>query len=144
MRPLYETSADLNGEADVAKMLEDKWSCKFVKLPIRYHLDFVISRNDVALAYAELKIRKYSMERIGSMGGYMMSVGKWAAAKQLCEASLIPFILIVKTPEGLYQMKETKFSPDSVSVRGRTDRNDWQDIEPCVMLNVDKFKKITE
>ena len=61
MRPLYETSADLNGEADVAKMLEDKWNCKFVKLPIRYHLDFVISRNDVALAYAELKIRKYSM-----------------------------------------------------------------------------------
>ena len=143
MRPLYETSADLNKEADVAKMLEDKWNCKFVKIPIKYHLDFVISRNDVALAYAELKIRKYSMERIGSMGGYMMSVGKWVAAKQLCEASLIPFILIVKAPEGLYQMKETKFSPDSVSVRGRTDRNDWQDIEPCVMLNVDKFKKIT-
>jgi len=29
-----------------------------------------------------------------------------------------------------------------VLVRGRKDRDDWQDIEPCVLLDVNKFKKI--
>jgi len=27
-------------------------------------------------------------------------------------------------------------------VRGRTDRGDWQDIEPCVLLNTNRFKQL--
>jgi len=139
---MYETEADLAGEKHIAELLEAKWSCKFIKLPIRYHLDFVLTRGDTAVAYAELKTRNYTMADIGSMGGYLMSIGKWSAAKQLCDASHLPFILIVKALDGIYQTRETAFSPDSVMVRGRKDRNDWQDIEPCVLLNTNRFKKI--
>lgn len=142
MRPMYESKKDLAGEVEVAQTLEEKWSCKFVKLPIRYHLDFAITRNNKVVAYAELKIRKYSMPDIGRMGGYMISLGKWAAAKQLCDASQLPFLLIVKAQDGIYQCTEKTFVPDDVSVRGRTDRGDWQDVEPCVMLDVQRFKKV--
>jgi hypothetical protein len=144
MRPLYETSADLNNESAIAEFLQTAWNCKFVKLPIRYHLDFVAVRGDKAVAYAELKSRSYSMKEIDRMGGYLMSIGKWSAAKQLCEASMLPFVLIVKAADGLYSATFTQFSPDDVLVRGRTDRNDWQDIEPCVLLNTNKFKRIEE
>jgi hypothetical protein len=142
LRPLYETAADLDNEASIATVLGLKWDCKFVKLPIRYHLDFVVTRDDKAVAYAELKTRNYSMADIDKMGGYLMSIGKWSAAKQLCDASLLPFVLIVKTLDGLYRSSFTEFIPDDVLVRGRTDRNDWQDIEPCVLLNTQRFKRI--
>lgn len=142
MRPLYETTADLEGEVSVAKTLASLWNCEFVKLPLRYHLDFVVTRNGRAVAYAELKTRNYSMADIDKMGGYLMSIGKWSAAKQLCDASLLPFVLIVKTLDGLYRSSFTEFIPDDVLVRGRTDRNDWQDIEPCVLLNTKRFKRI--
>jgi len=142
MRPIYESKKDLDGEVQVAEVLGQKWGCKFIKLPIRYHLDFVITKGDMAVAYAELKVRKYSMPDIGRMGGYMISLGKWAAAKQMSEASLLPFILVVKASDGIYQYTTKTFEHDGVMVRGRTDRNDWQDVEPCVMLNVDRFKKV--
>jgi hypothetical protein len=142
MRPLYETSADLEREGGIASYLEGKWNCSFIKLPIRYHLDFVLTRNDAVAAYAEVKTRNYSMDAIDSMGGYLMSIGKWEAAKSLSEASKVPFILIVKTLDGLYRSRFDDFNPDGVLVRGRTDRNDWQDIEPCVCLNANRFKRI--
>jgi hypothetical protein len=142
MRPIYETADDRNKEDAIVDLLEAKWSCKFTKIPIRYNLDFVISRNNKVLAYSELKVRKYSMEKIGQMGGYMMSLGKWSAAKQLCEASSLPFMLIVQTLDGLYSMKEKKFIADQIIIGGRADRNDWQDIEPCILLNINRFVKI--
>jgi hypothetical protein len=142
VRPIYETTKDLSNESDVANMLSRRWDCNFVKLPIRYHLDFVLTRGDKAVAYAELKTRNYSMADIDKMGGYLMSIGKWSAAKQLSQASLLPFILIVRTLDGLYRSSFTEFIPDDVLVRGRTDRNDWQDIEPCVLLNTQRFKRI--
>jgi hypothetical protein len=145
MRPLYETDADLGSEQEVADMLSVRWKCNFHKMPIRYHLDFVLTRGDKAVAYAEVKTRNYTMEKIGEMGGYLMSIGKWSAAKQLSEASRLPFILIVRTLDGLYSSifnHADGFIPDDVLVRGRTDRNDWQDIEPCVLLNTNKFTRI--
>lgn len=142
MRPLYETSVDLDNEDSIAKMLSHHWNCEFVKLPLRYHLDFVVTRNDKAVGFAEFKTRNYSMADINKMGGYLLSIGKWSAAKQLCEASQLPFALVVKTLDGLYCSTFTEFKPDDVLVRGRTDRSDWQDIEPCVLLNTQRFKRI--
>jgi hypothetical protein len=142
MRPLYETSADLDNEDGIAKMLSHHWNCEFIKLPLRYHLDFVVTRNSKAVAFAEFKTRNYSMADINKMGGYLLSIGKWLAAKQLCEASQLPFALVVKTLDGLYCSTFTEFKPDDVLVRGRTDRSDWQDIEPCVLLNTKRFKRI--
>jgi hypothetical protein len=142
MRPLYETQANLASEQDVALYLENVWKCEFTKLPIRYHLDFVARRGKNAVAFCEVKVRNYSMDQIAKMGGYMLSLGKWASAKQLCEAACLPFILVVKTTDGIWYAIIESFKPDSVVVNGRQDRNDWQDIEPCVLINQSRFKKL--
>jgi hypothetical protein len=142
MRPLYETSSDLDRENSVVDTLQKAWNVTMSKLPIRYHLDFVIARGDKALAFCEVKTRNYTMAQIDSFGGYLMSIGKWASAESLSRASGLPFVLVVKATDGLYHAKFRDFKPDNVLVRGRTDRNDWQDIEPCVLLNTDKFKLV--
>ena len=142
MRPLYETDADLEREGSVVGALEKLWDCEMVKLPIRYHLDYVAKRGDKAVAFCEIKSRNYTMQKIDQLGGYLMSIGKWSSAECLHRASGLPFILVVQALDGIYYASFTEFTPDDVLVRGRTDRNDWQDIEPCVVLNTNKFRKL--
>jgi hypothetical protein len=142
MRPLYETKEDLSRETYVMKAVEKAWNCTMVKLPIRYHLDYVAKRGDRAVAFCEVKTRKYSMAQIDSFGGYLMSIGKWSSAESLHRASGLPFSLIVHVTDGIYFSTFKEFIPDDVLVRGRTDRDDWQDIEPCVLLNTKRFTKL--
>jgi len=144
MRPMYETPADLKNEEDVVAMLQKRWQCRFVKLPIRYHLDYVAVDGDKAIGFVELKTRNYSMAQIDSMGGYLMSIGKWSSAKALYDCSGLPFVLVVKTTDGIYYSTFKEFKPDDVLVRGRTDRGDWQDIEPCVLIKSNRFTKVKQ
>lgn len=141
MRPLYETEEHLEAEEKTAAVLAKAWNCQFHKMPIRYNLDFVAKRGDIALAFCEFKTRTYTMAQIDSMGGYLLSIGKWSAAKTICEASGLPFTLIVSTNDGIWYYTVKDFKPDSVLVRGRKDRHDWQDIEPCVLLKTSRFTK---
>lgn len=142
MRPLYESQADLDRESIVVDLLQSKWDCTMTKLPIRYHLDYVIQRGDKAVAFCEIKTRNYTMAEIQNFGGYLMSIGKWASAESLHRSTGLPFILVVKATDGVYFSSFSEFKPDDVLVRGRTDRNDWQDIEPCVLLDTRRFTKI--
>ena len=144
MRPMYETGADLDRETSVVNIIEKTWNCTMTKLPIRYHLDYVARRGDKAVAFCEIKTRNYTMAKIGALGGYLMSIGKWSSAESLYRASGLPFSLVVHATDGIYYSTFKEFIPDDVLVRGRTDRNDWQDIEPCVLLNTNRFTKLEE
>lgn len=144
MRPTYETKADLDGEAQIIEMLSSRWSAEFSKLPLQYKLDYAIQRDGCVVAFCELKARKYSMERIDAMGGYMISLAKWMAANDLNSITSAPFILIVKTTEGVWHYKVEDFQQPNIVIAGRNDRNDWQDVEPCVLIDCDKFKFIGE
>jgi hypothetical protein len=143
MRPIYESEEDLKREGGVAAIIEAQWNCKLVKLPISYHLDFAATRGAKCVAFCEVKTRNYSMDSIHQMGGYLLSLRKWTAARDICLASQVPFILVVKTLDGVYYASfATDFLPDNLLVRGRKDRDDWQDIEPCVLLKTNRFTKI--
>ena len=142
MRPTYETQQDLNRERDIASFLEKTWFCEMAKMPVRYHLDYVMKRKGKAVGFCEIKTRNYTMEAIDNMGGYLLSIGKWSSAKQLYDCSKLPFILVVCTLDAIWYARFTEFVPNSVEVKGRTDRNDWQDVEPCVLLNTKLFIRI--
>lgn len=137
MRPLYESDNDLQNEKQIIKLLSHKWGCSFYKLPIRYHLDYAATRNKEVVAYVEVKARNYSMQQIDSMGGYMLSVGKIVAAKNMW----LPSIVVVKLIDGIYQCRiDEGLFP--VHIMGRTDRGDNQDVEPCVLIPSTKFKLV--
>lgn len=145
MRPTYETSEDLEREGAVAAIVESQWNCKLVKLPKSYHLDFAATRGGKCVAFCEVKTRNYTMEHIGQMGGYLLSLQKWIAARNMSLSTAVPFILVVKTLDGVYYAAfDTDFLPDNLLVRGRKDRGDWQDIEPCVLLKTHRFIKIAD
>lgn len=141
MRATYETEEDLQRESLVIKQVEAAWQCQAVKLSVKYSLDYALKRGDSMMAFCEIKTRNYSMTDIGKMGGYLLSLGKWMAAKQLSESTNLPFMLVVQTLDAVYYSKNP-FNHKKVLFRGRTDRNDWQDVEPCVLLDTENFVRL--
>lgn len=144
MRPIYETQADLDGERAIADTLSAMWSCTFHKLPISYRLDYAVQRNCIVRAFCEIKSRKYTMKQISDMGGYKISLSKWTAAKNLCSASGVPFLIVIQAKDGLWMKSFDHHSMPRlpVSMWGRKDRNDDQDIEPCTIIPCSLFQKI--
>ena len=144
MRPMYETPEDLNQEMDVARALELAWKCTLTKLPVKYQLDYAVVRSGEVTAFLEIKTRNYTWQQIDAFGGYLLSLGKWECAERFARVTSRPFILIVRAKDGLYYSIFNQFNPDGVLMRGREDRNDWQDIEPCVLLHTSRFTKLVE
>ncbi len=142
-RPLYENSQNLEKERQVALFLEDVWKCETVKLPIKYGLDYSFRRNNTLFGFCEIKCLNYEMTQFNSMsGGYFISLGKFMSAKSLVEFTSLPFFLILDLPDGIWFRKFTEFSNLNFVINGRKDRNDWQDVEPMVLLETNMFKKI--
>jgi hypothetical protein len=143
MRPTYETDANLRSEIAVKEILEKNWNCELTKLPTQYRFDYVAERNGKVVAFIEIKVRKYSYNRIDEMGGYMISLSKIVAAKQFAMAAGIRSILAVSMFEGVYYFPiDKQFVTSDLAIKGRTDRGDWEDVEPCVLIPMNEFFKL--
>ena len=145
-RPLYETQTHLDQEQGVAAVISSRWDCQPVKLPIKYSLDFALVRNKRIVSYCEMKTRNYTMNEINSMGGYLLSLNKWINAQNMCKSSGVPFTLIVQTVDKKiwYSVFKDDFSKLTTYMVGRKDRNDWQDIELCVLISANRFTLLKE
>ena len=143
MRPLYETQKNLDVERGVAALLEKKWKCEVVKMPIKYGLDYTFTRNKEIVGFCEIKCLNYELAQFDRMsGGYFISMGKFISAKTLVEFTKLPFFLVLKTKDGIWYRKFTQFEGLNFVVNGRKDRNDWQDVEPMVLLETNLFHKV--
>lgn len=137
MRPRYETREDLTREAELSRVASKKFNCTFSKMPDRYGLDFCATRDGRVVCFAEVKVRTtpFSMYQT-----YMISLGKVMAARNLAGVTGLPSLLIVGWSDAWGQ---TRLDIDpwvgSISVGGRTDRGDPQDIEPVVMIPMSAF-----
>ena len=141
-RPIYQTPDNLIDEQQLAHFIEYTCDCKLIKMPIRFHIDFVVEKKGKIVAFCEYKTRNYSMETLDNWGGVILSIGKYAAAKQLYECSGFPFVFIISTLDGIWYTKFDEFTKQQVQFKGRNDRKDWQDKEPCIMLKANVWTKI--
>jgi hypothetical protein len=144
-RKLYENAENLEKERAVALFIEDRWKCEAVKMPIKYGLDFTFRRSKQLFGFGEIKCLNYELSDFDRMsGGYFISLGKFMSAKSLCEFTKLPFFLILNTLDGVYYRKFIDFDGLKFTINGRKDRNDWQDMEPMVLLETALFTKIVE
>ena len=141
MRELFESKNDRENEAKVVKFLEYAWPSVAYKLPIKYHLDYLLQNivTDENIAFIEIKCITYSMAQIKSFGGYKLSLDKWLAACKLYDVTGIPCHLIVRATDGLFYCDMDNTQRPDIVIFGRTDRNDAQDVEPAVLLKPDRF-----
>jgi hypothetical protein len=141
-RPIYESESDRKRERKVAEIVEQHFKCQLRKAPALFAIDFVAVRNGKPVAWVEIKCRNYSMARIGQMGGYLISIKKLIAAKQLFEITGLKLALIVAATDGVYCHLISDFTVKNLTIGGRTDRGDTEDVEPCALLDVSKFRRL--
>jgi|TARA_Y100000296_G_scaffold59472_1_gene68662 hypothetical protein len=135
-RPMYERENDLDKEREVAEHLSKLWGYDFIKLPIRYNLDYMLfDSGGTAKAVAEIKCRGKKYDTL------ILSLEKWNKGINYFKANGLEFILLVRWPDGLYYFK---YCGNFFNIKwgGRKDRNDCQDMEPVVHIPSKEFIKI--
>jgi hypothetical protein len=141
VRPRYETEESLVQETQVLTLLCHHWECIAKKLPVRYELDYLLIRNRKAMGWLEIKVRAINYEYYPT---YMISLGKVMAARKLTEATSLPSFLVVQWRDGKGYIRLDDLGEFEITMGGRTDREDDQDVEPVVLFPIQGFTQINE
>ena len=136
MRPRYERPRDLVNESKVAERMAQR-GIELRKLPISYRLDFAMFRDGKLRGFAEVKTRN---NRHDSYPTLIISLGKVMAARQLAEVSETRSVLLVQYLDGLYWCNFA--TPFEVTMGGRWDRGDDDDVEPVAHFPIEAFKMV--
>lgn len=136
-RPFYENSTDVSAEKAIAKLLMDSWGCDLVRLPRAYPIDFCALRLNKIIGWVEVKRRHRTFEQYPNC---FLSLHKVKEGRELSELSGIPCLFAVQFNDALaYVNFKSRFA---LSLGGRTDRKDWQDVEPMAEFSMSSFKII--
>jgi hypothetical protein len=143
MRPLYETPESLERESALAMSLEVLWGVKCRKLPIKYGLDFALIRDKRVIGFAELKSRNgYSSDELDARGGVFLSMDKLEHVARYTSLTGLPVFFVVELKDGIFACKFTDKPKFTLAFGGRSDRDDWQDVEPIGLISLNQFKKL--
>lgn len=143
-RPLYEKQADLDKERSLADKLSEKWNCQLVKMPIKYHLDYAMLRDEKIVGFCEMKSPNYSLSDFKRFGGFFISLDKFMSANKLNSSTMLPCFIVLNASDGIWYASFHDAKLTAIKMKGRKDRKDWQDMEPCVVLDTDQFKLLEE
>ena len=138
MRPIYETDEDLKKEKSLSDMISKSWRCELQKLQPRDPFDYAAVRDGKVVAFVEMKNRT---NEYGRYDTYMISMTKLMHAKNIKEATDIPSILAVKWTDSVGWVKLNNITTH-VTMGGRFDRNDPQDVEPVCHIDMKDFVMI--
>lgn len=136
-RPTYETSADIDAETEVALLVAERWKATAHKLKKFYSTDWALIRNEVVMAFIEIKCRNNPRDKYPTL---ILSLDKVISMKNLASVSGKPVFLVVKYTDAICYTQNLR--PESIRLGGRTDRNDAQDIEPVIHIPVRNFKTL--
>jgi len=139
-RKLYESKQDLSKENELAKQISYRWACSLRKLPIHYHLDFAAEREGKIVAFMEFKCRTSEMNKYPT---YMISMSKMMTARSMYGVSGKESFLIVQWKDKIAKC-EMLWCKYEVGMGGRTDRGDWQDVDPCCYIPLSEFTVIAD
>jgi hypothetical protein len=140
-RPLYETEQDRENERRLAEMIGAKYNYKFVKMPIKLSLDYMlIGLDGMARAFMEMRQRKTPMHKYPT---YMISLYKVMMASQLTQTTGLPCYLAVQWSDkaGICKLPPHT-APLRIAKGGSMQRGDPQDIEPVVYFDMSCFKEL--
>ena len=133
-----ETAQNRKDEETAAEQIKAAWGLTAKKLPRLYHLDFVLlDRNKDIRAFAEVKTRSNTQHAYSE---YMVGLSKVLQAKKLCEVTGYASLLIVQWSDftGWINMHQHH----RFGWGGRTDRDDFQDLEPMAFFTASAFKAL--
>ena len=138
MRPLYESDADRDAEENARRRLEHVWKCEIVKLPMRYNCDFAAERDGTVVGLLEYKRRYFRRDKYPTT---MLEAKKVRETLILAGACNCHAHFVVEFDDGLFYIGMNE-EPDQISIGGRKDRDDPQDIGIYYYWDINKLKRI--
>jgi hypothetical protein len=134
MRPTYEQESDRNNEHYVAALYCKK-GYTFEMTPKFFDFDVAYLENDIIKAIAEIKCRTH---KYGDFPTFFISAEKLRKLHALHISTGLPTLIIVSWSCGT--VGHVMIPVDvTVTIGGRTDRNDAKDIEMLVHIPINKF-----
>ena len=122
-------------------VVQQKWNCVAVKMPIKFVFDYALYVDGKMMAVAECRCRNHEF---GAFDTIICSLHKLHAARNFTQDG-VKAVFIVGFSDGSVYWHDFRVQEEGyyrITQGGRTDRNDWQDIEPVIHINLDDFKKL--
>lgn len=136
-RPMYETREDVSREWAVAEALGRAWNKEPVKLPKAYPCDIMMNGPSGPACFVEIKCRNIAWYMYPSLH---ISVQKVAHLMTLGEATMLPVYIAVQMDDCLLTHKIAH--PYPITLGGRRDREDPDDVEPVFEISFDLFREV--
>ena len=134
-RPLYETTADLEREKEVARKIEKSWLVRCGKLSMGDRFDYAIffDQTDILCGYCEIKCRNIAHDEYPT---YFISYDKFLAGVALRQNSHVPVFIVVNYTDGTYYFQVGNVKGSFVQTGGRRDRDDPMDEEEMIHVPI--------
>lgn|SRR5574343_515445 len=136
MRKIYETTNDRKNELIAARFIGEILDCQVIQNKKLYSSDFSLVKEGRLKAIGEIKVRNNSKTKYDT---FFISADKIAKCKHFSKTFNVKFFLFVWWNEGINIIDLTERDPLYVSIGGRFDRNDSQDIEPMAHYSPSEF-----
>jgi hypothetical protein len=104
---------------------------------MQYRVDFALLSGDAVEAFLEVKDR--SRYRSDSFPTLILSAAKYEAASLMAATFGLPVFIAARWADRTGVSVIPQSRPPRLVLAGRKDRGDWQDMEPCVALDVRAF-----
>lgn len=136
-RPRYESADDRTRELAVAQAVFDPYGVTLAKLPVAYEADFAVVRGERVIGVAEVKVRSRAYETL------LLSLHKAQSLRGFAQCGLRAWLLLC-VPSGVYVRRVEPWDLADIRMGGRTDRGDWQDVEPVVHVPMLGMKRVAD
>ena len=130
-RPIYENQKTISKEVGFKESIELSTGYKLVKMPRAYEVDFAMLDGREYVGCAELKCRSCASTTYETL---ILSLHKLDALKRWRQYG--SSFLCVRYSDADLVLPIDDSLKLSIRFAGRTDRGDWQDLEPCVHIPV--------
>jgi len=141
-RPTYDNADLLKHEDEIRRVLEKHFHCNLHKLPIRYFAYWLAVRGGRVVAVMEFKSCANRDVPFSKWTDKHLSVAKIITCLSLANSFNVKFLLVCEFIDliAYIHIDETVFEYDLTFANNY--RNDSQDVEPMLMLPMNKFKII--
>jgi hypothetical protein len=143
--PTYQTQKDLDIEKSVADFLSKRWKKPVVKLPVETNMDYAFMDGEKILAVLEVKRRYHDYKQMKIWGSFFLDIAKLNGAINFIENHNARFVYAILLNDVLliYTIKNKEdIAGMRLRNKGRKDRQNIDDIKPCIEIPIELFKRI--
>lgn len=137
---IYQTAADKTEERRIAQQLATRWRCSAHEFPELSPIDWYLHRGPTLCALIEIKRKTRTFTQYPTV---FLDVLKYWALQSSSLAFRAPGLFVVECTDGLFCADVRHVIGLSVSVVGRRDRENPNDVRPAIAMPLRLFKPIT-